>query len=464
MATKTTFLKLTKPLNNEYQDTWDQPVNNNIDLIDSWAEGIDQELSDARSPKSSLREFLEVSLETDGSLKPAPEVVLARNSFCYGDETDDQEDFDLNGRVSASEKEIFDAREGHASIRLALATKNFSKNEVISGLKNTNGYPTWMGYTGVNVQVDGSGETLWVSIGGKLAHVRNLKQITISGATGVKYLYADINPDGEIIVNGDPALPALGQGTVGSDGTKVRVFDDQTQDFTTQNIRVGDVLELLGTSLNAGRYVIAEIAPGGDTHKLKIKGIFPGGATTALKYYIKDMVGVTLGFTDDNTAVDGRFFIGEADWDGTIMAIRPIHFDDTFISEWRSVDVTTNPTFTEVWNHNLFDDALDVRVQVSSSNNGTTPIEELSTSNIGSDLAVTRANTLALSPTTPQAITGDVTVTLSGGAYPARSVAVKWTRYTATIKNLRNNLFYKDYDGASKTTGYVRVVISKMRK
>jgi len=467
MATKTDFLKLIKPLNNEYQDTWDEPMNENSDLIDAWANSIYTEIFNARFGKPSLKQFLEVGHNTDGTLKATQEVIETRNSFLYGDETSTGDDFTLKQRIQESDYEIFAGREGMPSLRQNLAMRDFETNTVVVGSKNANGYPTWMGFTGINVQIDGSVTPVWMKISGLLGRIRNIKQIPLSGGAGLRYLYADLSIDGELVVDGDSTTPppASGEGTAGSDGSKVRIFEDLTKDFTLENVRPGDILEILGTSANAGKYQIQEIAPDSDVHRLKIKGIFPGGASAALDYNIRDPFGVTLGSSVSNTPAANRFFFGGADWDGSaITAVRTIHFDDHFIGEWRAVDVIGSPNFTETWNHNLFDDALLVRIQASSANNGTQPVEELSLSSFTNTLGVSRTNTLALTPNTPQVFSGDVTVNLTGDIYSDRSVFAKWTKYQVTIKNTTPNVFYRDYDGALKQTGYVRVVISKVRK
>ena len=468
MATKTPFLKLTKPLNNEYQDTWDGPMNTNSDLIDAWASAIDTEIFDARFGQINLKSFLEIGHNSDGTLKPTQELIDARNSFVFGDEKPSGDDFELKDHLQASDAEIFAAREGMASIRDCLAVRDFEKNEVVLGAKNANGYPTWLGFTGINVQIDGSVTTLWMKIGGLMSRIRNIKQIALSGGAGLKYLYADLNAiDGELVVDGDSttAPPSSANGTIGSDGTKVRIFEDLTKDFSTENVRPGDVLEILGTTTNAGKYVITEVSPGGNNQRLKIKGIFLGGAMTGLDYNIWDPVGVTLGFDTANTVTPGRFYFGEADWDGSgITAVRTICFNDHFIGEWRGVDVSSTADYTETWNHNLFDDAINVHIQVSSTNDGSQPVEELSLGTLTNNLSVSRTNTLVLTPATPQVLSGDVTVSMAGEVYTDRSAYAKWTKYQITIKNTQANVFYRDYSGALKQTGYVRVVLSKVRK
>jgi hypothetical protein len=353
-------------------------------------------------------------------------------------------------------------------MRIANAARDFDANEIVFGAKDANGYPTWLGYTGINAQIDGSTTVLWMKISGYMVHIRNIKQISFSGGAGVYYLYADHDPiNGELVIDGDSttAPPSTATGTVGSDTSKVRVFEDLTHDFTSENVRPGDILEILGTSSNAGKYVIKDIAPDGNAQRVRIMGIFPGGAMTGLDYKIWDKAGVTVGFQNSKTSVANRIYFAEADWDGaSITAVRSLNFDSFFIGEWRGVDVTVSPTFTETWRHNLFDDAVMVKVQVSSANNGSQPIEELSLGIVTNTLGVSTSNSLTLTPATPQVLGGTITTSLTGSAVNDRSIALKWDKYTATVKNLLSNVFYRDYDGVLKQTGYVRVIISKIRK
>ena len=83
------------------------------------------------------------------------------------------------------------------------------------------------------------------------------------------------------------------------------------------------------------------------------------------------------------------------------------------------------------------------------------------------------ANTLAVSNTLSlsagdQLLSGTValtgTVALNGTLLMARSAKAKWTNTQVTVSNVTSNLFYKDYASANQQTGFVRVVIKKLRK
>jgi hypothetical protein len=124
MATKTDFLQLTLPLNNEYQNTWDQPMNDNLQKVDDFAKAMNEEIISARHGKTDLAAFLDVAHNSDGSLKPTDEVVAARNSFAYGDE-DALGDFDLGRRLDRGDTEVFDAREGAPLLLVSIQHDSF---------------------------------------------------------------------------------------------------------------------------------------------------------------------------------------------------------------------------------------------------------------------------------------------------------------------------------------------------
>lgn len=469
MADQTSFLELIKPLNREYQDTWDEPMNANSDKIDTWASAINTEISDARQTKSSLLEFLQEGHNDDGSLKATPEVELARRSFLYGDEDSLGADLDLAGRLDLGDEEVHKAREGRSSLLASAAARAYLPDQILAGDADVNGHPSWLGYTAADAQVDGSSELLWFMIGGYQAKIRKLQQVTVSGATGTKYLHATYQADGVVTVDGSTG----GNGATGSDGTKIRKIVDSTKDFTTEDVEVGDILEILAGD-NEGRYIIKEVAPGGDNQALIILGVFPGGATSGINYNIYDPMAPTLGYDDALAPAAGKLYIGEAEFDGAaITEVRALHFKDVFVSEWRAVDVSSSPTFEEIFNHNLFNDQLAVAVQVSQVNDGSQPIEELSLATLANTLGVSVDNgTLAFSqgaydPGTgdsshaADALTGAVDGSLTGDAYMERSAQTKWTRTQLWVKNVRDNLFYKDYAGAAKDVGYIRVIIRR---
>jgi hypothetical protein len=347
---------------------------------------------------------------------------------------------------------------------------------ILSGSKDANGYPTWMGKTGANVQIDGSTTPVMMIIDGYLARVRKLEQVTISGPSGTVYIYAQFNSNGLVRVDGDTSTPppAVASGITGSDLTKIRIFEDATLDFNTQDVKPGDILEILGSSDVAGKYQVAVVAPSANSHRLQILGVFKA-ALASLDYTISDPLAVTLGF--DTVKDPSKFYIGEAVWDGTsVTSVKAIHFKDSFVGEWRSVDVSgATVSFEEAWNHNLFDDALEVSIQVSQASDGSSPVEQLAVASLASTLGVSvvsnqSVNTGTFNPGTSDAtysplpsLTGSVSGSLTGAVTMDRSAAMQWTNKLISVKNVTSGVFYRDYTGTVRQTGYIRVVVSKKR-
>lgn len=478
MATKTDFLQLVLPLNGEFQDTWDEPANDNFQKIDDWAADVQTERVDARFGQANLKAFLEIAHETDGSLKPTTEVVQSRSSFLYGDEDVDG-DFDLPQRLSLGDKEVFWAREGLPSTRESLAQHTYMQGTILAGSKDANGYPTWLGFTGANAQIDGSVTNILSLISGQKSRIRTLEQVVLSGAAGVKYLYAQFQPAGVVVVDGDSSTPppASANGTCGAHtlvSPKIRIFRDTTVDFTTMNVQVGDMLTILGNNANAGQYIISAIAPDADVNSVQIYGVFPGGSLSGLNYTINDPFAVVLGFDAVKTPAADKLYIGEADFDGSaITAVRALHFNDVFVGSWQAVDVGATPQFDITWPHNLFDDKLEVIVQASTTNDGLQPIVPLTIGSLTNTIALNFANTLFFSAGTfapgssgatyspLPSLTGNVTSSLSGTVVLDNAVRVQLTQTQVKVKNPVPGFFYRNYAGTVVTVGFVRVIVRR---
>lgn len=492
MPIKTTFLQMILPLNNEYQNIWDGPLNSNLILIDTKLEEHNTEIVGARGNKATLAEFLSSGHDQDGNLLPVPEVVVARNGFLYGDLDASDNPLTLGARLDLGDKEVLAAREGYPGLRDAIAS-HFS-SQILSGTKSVLGDPTWLGFTGAQLQINGSVTPIDMLIDGYRSKIRTLKSLTISGAAGTKYLYATFSSTGQIVFDGDsttaPPSSPNGVTTAGVD-TRLCLFHDATVDWTAEDVQAGDVLTILGNVTQAGQYLIDEVAPDGDVNKLRIKGLFQGVSTASLNYTVHDRLAVTLGFDTAETATTGKLYIGEADWDGaSVTAVRPRSFKNEYTSPWRAIDTSGggSPTFEESFNHHIGSDILDVIVQASQANDGSAPVETLSVGTVASTLQLNFSNTLSFNPgifsagvfnpgtpgsggtapsynplpsmTLPQ-LTGTVTSSLTGTVYPDNAVATQYDRNVLKVKNIQPSTFYKDYDGAAQQTGFIRVLVKK---
>lgn len=504
MANTSAFFDLILPGKGEYRDAWWDPINANFTAIDTWAQAVELELVAARFSKTSLSEFLAVGHETTGELKPTPEVLAGQISQIYGFQTTETNPvpYDLSARISQVEWEMWYSREGQASLRGSHAFRAGSlKSQILDGTKDGSGYPTWLGNTGADAHIDGSTTNLWLEIDGTIGRVRTNQTVTMSGAAGVKHIYAALLADldaGKIVVDGGltPATASTGFDV----SSKPVYFSDTAKDFTALDVKVGDLL-VLEDSPEKGSYVIKTIAPNAVASQLEIAGQFPVGGYSAISYKIYDPLKLAFGAEDSkiDPVPAGKFYIGEADFDGppsnSITAVRARHFRDTFVSEWRPIDVTSVPTFEEPFSHNLDSDILDICIQVSQEEDGSAPIEELSLATVTNNVTLSlTSGTLALNgtgarhdlvldpgtlPTNPgdltftpgtlPALSGDIIYALTGtptgsvtaDIYPDSSVKVKWTKSQLWVKNAVSGKFYKDYDGAPQQDGFLRVIVRK---
>lgn len=526
MANKTPFLDLIQPGYMEYKETWWEPLNQNFDTLDTWAESTDQEIKDARFSAVSLSAFLAVSHETSGQLKATPEVIRARNSAVYGFQTSDvvPANFTLGQRIDQVDWEVWAGREGAADLKALSAFRAPNpKHQIIVGAESS-GYPDWLSSTLSTLKVYGKTAPLWFAIGGKLGRVRSDVDVAVTGVARTVYLYAQYLPPGDagkIVVDG-VILPlgTAGFGATSGDlsGNQVYFTDlSGSRDFwpmkNDNTLSAGDVLELTD-STEIGKYLIKSIDESivvpGTSNQVTIVGTFPNGGRSGINYTITDPLAVTLGTMDSDSPTDDIIVIAEADFTGSgFSALRPRHFRDTFVGEWRQVSVTAGAgipnlgtvvpgVYETKYDHHLGSDLLDITVQVSQSNTGSAPVEEMSLATLdASTLAVTindgkslvKTSTLVfspathapdvLAPNTPQvytqggfsggslagtidyALAGSITGSKSGDVYMERSVKAKWDKNSIWIKNAVTDRFYKDYDGTLRTAGYIRVIVRK---
>jgi hypothetical protein len=493
MPTTTTNLNLTKPGLGEYTDTWHTPLNDNFTKIDEWAGKTELEITNARFTKSTLKAFLEVAHSTDGTLLPTQETIDTRNSYLYGFE---YTPYTVAAQTRLRDKEMWAARAGQASLKAATAYKQslLTPSMILSGLSDPDGYPIYASLLGSKVVIDGTTTPLQLMIDGNLCRTRTQKEVLISGGTATYYVYAEYQADGVANVTGS-------SGSAGTDGTNLCIHQDITKNYPTLDVQAGDVLRYTTPGALQGDYLVQEVSPGGSGNESKIKThhLFPQ-AGGSLAYEVRDPLAVTYGFSATETAVAGRLYIAEADYNGTnVTAVRPRHFKDTFVGAWHAVDVSSTPSFEEIWNHNLGSAALEVTVQASLVNTDLGDVEELDICRLGNTLSVTAgigtlaagAGTLAATTigttlttatnatppdahthgftVTPTATTiagsptlsGSPTASLTGAVTPYSSVVVKYTKNQIWVKNAVPSAFFRDYGGSNRQTGYLRVIITK---
>ena len=473
MATKTNFLNLVLPANNEYNNTWDTVMNKNLTLIDAAIEEVINEVQEARGSATNLAAFLGVGHYADGNLKPSPEILAARNSYLYGDDDGAGNNYLLKNRLQLSDQEIHSMREGLPTLMDSLARHSADFNyldTVFKGPSTSLGQPNFLTGSGSEFQLNGTPTIVEFNIGGFYLRIRNDVTVPVSGADGTRYLYAQKPATPEVVLNrstqqaGSTTTNPLNQ-------NKVQILQDAGIDFTGQDVKVGDVLEILNTD-NAGKYLITEIAPSGNTSQIKIMGSF-ALVITNVNYKIYDPLKPIFGVDTAYVPSEGKCYIGQGEYTaGALTTTLSYAFKQKYESDYQAINVTTLPTFEKVFSHNLGVIPKKVFIYASQAGDESMPVEPLSVAMVGHDLTVSISNTLnhtpgTFNPGTTDAtftggtVTGDVTGSLSGNVYTLKSVLVKITKTQIFVKNIKNNHFYRDYDGTDQQVGYIKVVCEK---
>ncbi len=456
MAKTTNYLNLTLPENGEYDDTWNEPINANFETIDAKTQDIAEEIQIARGNKGSLNAFLAVGHDSDGNILPTKEISYSRSSPVYGHRKENGELSKLYDRLSRSEREIWWAREGALDLRASVAqAKGQLFPVILSGSKNLLGYPSWLGSSAGKAAIDGSTIPLKVLINGQVSQVRTKVELT-PAAAGTYFVQAAANGTGAVIIDGTSGTP---EGTTSQDvNAEMTIFSATgVTNWVTAGVRVGDILEIVGNSLDAGSYVIKEVAVSGDTTKLKVFGLFPTGGLSSLQYKIYDPLGATITLEQGENNSSTVMCIGEVDYDGTaITAVRPRAFGDTFVGEWRAINVGSGTTglFEETYTHGFGTNNLDVHVQVSQTSTDKGTVEDLPMVSLVSTLSL--SNTLSVVGAT---LSGSVSLT--GSVAPTHGCVCRWDGQKVYIKNAVPDAFYTDYAAAVKQTGYLRVVVRR---
>lgn len=490
MASSTTTLGMILPGFGEYVSSWWEPINDNFTKVDDSVTAILTTLQDAAAGSTSLADRLTVALEDNGTLKDVPAVLEAQNTFLYGFIVTGTTAYTLKQQMDNLGTELWNAREGASTVKDAFAAREFAfPNQLVSGLANGNGYPTYAGFTGANVRIDGSTTPLKLMIGGYMGQVRTLKSQVLSGAAGTYFVYATRQATGVVVVDGSVSVAGITSNDVNAQPC---LFTDTSVDFTLQDVRAGDYLTLLNSS-DIGSFRIKTVAPGGNANQLQIIGNFPVGGQSGINYTVSDRQAVSFSAVlSSGSAPANSIVIAEADFDGVaVTAVRPRAYKNDFVGEWRAVTVAGPSLLAEqIYTHYLGTDKLDVAVQISQANDGSAPVEEMDLGQLSSTLAVSITNTMALAlaalgtltPSTgtlagapanslahalatggtpspnPESLSGSVTAALTGAMVASRGVALKWDRNSAYVKGLVSGVLYTDYTGTVRTTGYLRVV------
>ena len=470
MAEKTNFLNLTLPGNSEYNDNWDEPVNENFIKIDEEVESISNEILSARFTKSSLAEFLGVSHYSDGTLVPSAEALAARNSQVYGSNDSSGNDYELKQRLDLGDMETYNARERATDLISALAFRfqDFDyMDAVMSAASTAEGMPNYLSSAASEFKIDSTPTPVIFNIDGYKMMIADDESVQVSGSDGTKFLVAKI-PDTQHIVTEKPT-EEVGITTANPlNSDKVQVFVDQAVDFPALMIRPGYILEIINTA-NAGKYIIDEVGFNGDITQILVKGNFMN-AISGINYRITDPMRPEFSVESSYLKEKGKVYIGEGQYSsGSLISSRAYSFKNKFESTYQPVDVSSASSFELIINHDLGFIPKEIEAFVSQANDDSEAVEKISTAGIGNDLSVLINNTLSHTPGTfnpgttdasytQATLVGDVTGSIEGGVYNLRSVKIKVTKTQIFIKNVKPNHFYRDYDETDRQIGFIKVV------
>lgn len=487
MASKTPNLGLIKPNKGEYFNTWNVPMNKNLDIIDENLGGVLDEVTTARGSQATLGDRLDNGLDSNGFIKSPTELINARSSTIYGSD-DGTTDYTLDTRIEQGEKEIWHARQQQSKLMdaLAWAENGNVQNTVLSAATN------YITFAGAVVTANGLVTPVEANINGYRQQIRTNKTVTISGGSGTYYVYLQRNPAGEIFYT----IPAAsGSVATYTPTSKLSKFVTGSGNFVTAGVKPGDIIKLTAplANPNLGEFVVhstnVEDPSNLNPNELRIVGEF-ATASTGIDAQLINTLAPTLGFQSSPhakkfTVVANKIYIARVIFDGSNVnavlpyALRGIY--DAFTS------VTAN--FQATISHYLGYIPSRIYFYGSQANDYSQPLEVLSsadmsdgaasitTGSVGTTPAIVNFNpgTTSLTPNTPQVLTyvaptlgfTDMVVTYTPPVitYTApilrRSIRSRFNDITIEVRNSGAGIFYVDYDGTTQVSGYVRVVCER---
>jgi hypothetical protein len=416
MAKKTLNLGLILPQLGEFNDSWDAPVNANMQTIDAAVGDNSTELETGRGSEVDLNTRLSVSLNPDGSLILPSELVTARSSQIYG--TIDPIT-GLNNTVynhlDQTDEEICGGRQGAVSLSNGMANlsdDNIAANSILTAP------PGFLNFTGATAKLDGSVTNVIANINGYRQKVRTLLSTIITGAAGTYYLTLS-KTSGNQYISGSAGSTSIATAPF------IQQFVDTTQNFITSGVQPGDVLSITSIgSPNLNQYYVGSVV---NATTLLIVGVFQS-VQTGLSYTITDPNAPSLGFTATAPAarfasIPGKIYVGKAIFDGTnITSITP--FALRGVSEqWISVALVGG-LFSTVVAHNLGYVPSKISVYASQANDFSVNLTPV---------------VLERNPNTIGAMIADMNA------------------YVINLQNTVSGVFYTDFAGNAWTTGFILV-------
>ena len=453
MAIATSYLGLVLPAYGEFYNSWYKPNNANFVKLDAFAASFGEEVNAARGNTESLNTRLSVGLNDDGSFKTIPEIEAAKPSSIYGYGSGSTIQ-SLQARLELGDKEAYTARQGLTALidSLAFASSGNSPDCLVSGPTNP------ITATGAVIKISGQASNIIANINGYLAKVVTDDTVTLT-TSGDYYLTLTRNPLGTIYTS-------VTNCTIGTTTSLTQIytkFSAQTS-LIDLGVKPGHILSITGPSNNIciGRWVVYQ------THAensellaadITIVGAFPvvNGGSGFSADFVRPM-SPTLGFTavapssksywkmKQITPDSGTIYIGSFTYNssGSVVSNLVVYPYQARYAEWSQV--TSPGNFTLTIPHNLGFVPKRIKVYASQNNDFSSPLEELSTTQMSISTASISSGSQTLTYTPP---------------ILERSVIAKVDSTSIYLKNATPNVFYYDYSGSLQTSGHLYVVAER---
>jgi len=433
MPKQTSFLSLILPEKNEFVDSWNDPVNQNSEDIDSWIEDLYDSLvgtsststwSSLRGSHGSLAARLNVSINSDGTINvsSSPDILDMSTSEVRGQFSGPRD------RLNDSDHQMFDARQPVADGRFSPMASGgpsagFPGEDLDAGMALRSAdfgassdsplgspmMPSAPGLVrgGASSLITGTAEhqvtfhadttPAIFNIDGYIFRIREQIQLDyalLSPAAGnYVWIFAERNDASygtssyRYSQDGGFASKDLRRRQEGSDGlTSGSVFTSSSAKFTTAilgKVKEGDTLVIEGGDA-AGSYVINAIDLTSTDTKLTVKGIFKADLS-GLSWHVLDNaipnIGAVVTDSDPTTEppfVAGRVYIGRALHVVSSPPDPVVPFADcgVFDSGWQAVTAAGIAASGASYDHNLgaIPSSVEIQFRVDPQSDAYEPI------------------------------------------------------------------------------------------
>lgn len=519
----TTFLNLTLPELNEFVDSWNDPLNQNLEDVDDWLSDLYENLvgtgtgstwASLRGSLNSLADRLDISINPDGTIdvSGSSEILDMATSSSRGSFTSPRD------RLNDTDREIYEARQPaadgrFASMALTGPSAGFPYEELDAGIAvrsadfgRTAAQPIsspqrpWApglvvgGDTPLIAAAGGTNDVVIKGTAGSNAAIFNIdgyifrlrEQILFDFALipslssgDYVWIYVSRNETDYTSnttfkyseIGGTPAAKDLRKLKTGTDGvTSNSTFSSATGTWDTAPFKVkeGDVLVIEGIGSAAGEYVIDALDGTTPNTKLTIKGKFKANAS-GLTYHVKDRfmphIGAAIAAVNPNLAssqppsVAGRVYIGR------VIAGAPVTGEVVFASGG-----VYDSGWLSITNMSGAGGAPDFPLSIAH-NLGVVPssievlVRESSTVHrvyapVVERSVVTKMDSVNF-PNPNAADTSTSTLLLPSLRWDADEANVTIRALNATADPVKANALFTDSGGTDKTTGEIRVVVRR---